>query len=394
MPIESGRAGDDERAALLPPEVLPLIDDGFVHSCDLFEGYVFRLARRVFRSTGLGAAYASPATAAEAIARAGLDPHTATIPVDWILRELVWRGTLGVEGSGATARYTLVDAGPDPDPEELRSEQAQHDPRALPSYAIAALAAEHYPAVLRGETTGEQALFGVERMAAWSEYFANENILYAISNALGAMACEAALRREGGAVLELGGGLGSGAACLCDRLATAGTQGSVTAYRFTEMSIPFLRRAQKSLAAAWPGVPFAFARLDMNRPFAEAGATSGGFALVHAVNALHVAHDLAFTLGQIREALTPGGALVATECVRPIAGRPVYVEFVFNLLEAFQRPLLVPSWRPTGGFLTPEQWTEALHENGFRNVRLLPDIVAIRDAYPSFVVAAITARRA
>ena len=394
MPIESGRAGDDGRAALLPPEVLSLVDDAFVRSCDLFEEYIFRLARRVFRSTGLGAALASPATAAEVIARAGLDPDAAAVPVDWILRELSSRGALRMDGSGAAARYTPVDAGPDPDPEELRSEQARHDPRALPSYAIAALAAEHYPAVLRGETTGEQALFGVERMAAWAEYFANENILYAISNTLGAMACEAALRREGGAVLELGGGLGSGAACLRDRLAATGTGGSVTAYRFTELSVPFLRRAQKSLATAWPGVPFAFARLDMNRPFSDGGAAPGRYALVYAVNALHVAYDLAFTLGQIREALTPNGVLVATECVRPIAGRPVYVEFVFNLLEAFRRPLLVPSWRPTGGFLTPEQWAEALHANGFRDVRLFPDIVAIRDAYPSFVVAAITARRA
>jgi SAM-dependent methyltransferase len=115
---------------------------------------------------------------------------------------------------------------------------------------------------------------------------------------------------------------------------------------------------------------------------------------VHAVNALHVAHDLAFTLGQIREALRPGGALVIAECIRPFLGQPVYTEFVFNLLEAFQQPLLVPEWRPNGGFLTPEQWTAALHENGFRDVRWLPDIPLIRDAYPAFVVAAIVARRA
>jgi hypothetical protein len=107
-----------------------------------------------------------------------------------------------------------------------------------------------------------------------------------------------------------------------------------------------------------------------------------------------VAHDLAFTLGQIREALCPGGALVIAECVRPFLGQPVYTEFVFNLLEAFQQPLLVPEWRPNGGFLTPEQWTAALHENGFRDVRWLPDIPLLRDAYPALVVAAIVARRA
>ena len=86
--------------------------------------------------------------------------------------------------------------------------------------------------------------------------------------------------------------------------------------------------------------------------------------------------------------------LVATECVRPYTGQPIYIEFVFNLLESFQHPRLVPEWRPNGGFLTPEQWGRALEANGFRDVAFFPDVRAIRDAYPSFIVAAITARRA
>jgi hypothetical protein len=72
----------------------------------------------------------------------------------------------------------------------------------------------------------------------------------------------------------------------------------------------------------------------------------------------------------------------------------VYVEFVFNLLDAFRDPVLVPEWRTSGGFLTPEQWTAALEANGFRNVQIVPDITAIRDVYPSFVVAAVVASKA
>ena len=111
------------------------------------------------------------------------------------------------------------------------------------------------------------------------------------------------------------------------------------------------------------------------------------------MNTLHVAHDLAFTLSEIRRTLQPGGKLVLSECVRPFPGVPVYVEFVFNLLEAFRSPILVPPWRPNGGFLTPEQWTGALEAGGFTDVSLFPDIVALRDAYPSLVVAAIVATR-
>jgi hypothetical protein len=72
----------------------------------------------------------------------------------------------------------------------------------------------------------------------------------------------------------------------------------------------------------------------------------------------------------------------------------VHLDLVFNLLGAFRHPVLVPSWRPNGGFLTPEQWTAALQANGFGGVRVYPDIAAIREAYPGFVAAAIIGRRA
>ena len=43
MPITSQRNAEDERAALFPPELLPLFGDAFVLSCDLLEEYVARL---------------------------------------------------------------------------------------------------------------------------------------------------------------------------------------------------------------------------------------------------------------------------------------------------------------------------------------------------------------
>ena len=382
------------RAALLPPDILPLFSDAFVRSCDLYEEYVFRLTLDVFRRTELAAICAQPVTTEEAIAKAGFHAHVAAVPLDWILRGLAARGVLHVTDDGGPTRYRLPGDLPELDADSVREAQARHDPSALPSYAIAALAGEHYPAVLRGETTGESVLFGPERIGAWFEYFSKDNVLYAISNEIGAIACEQQLPAKGGAILELGGGLGSGAEALLTRLGAKGREASVSAYRFTEISLPFLRRGQKSLTARFPAAPFAFARLDMNKPFAEAGVAPGAYALVHGVNTLHVASDLEFTLGEIRSALAPGGSVVISECVRPFPGQPVYVEFVFNLLEAFREPLLTPEWRTNGGFLTPEQWTAGLVSAGFRDVRIVPDIAVIRDVYPAFVVAAVVASRA
>ena len=116
--------------------------------------------------------------------------------------------------------------------------------------------------------------------------------------------------------------------------------------------------------------------------------------MIYGVNVLHVARDLAATLAQLRAALRSDGVLVLAECVRPFAGMPLYLEIVFNLLGSFRDAVRVPGWRPNGGFLSPEQWTAALHANGFDAVEVYPDIAAIRDHYPNFMVAAIVARRA
>jgi SAM-dependent methyltransferase len=384
----TNRAPADRRAELIPPEILPLFDDVFARSCDLIEEYVARLAAAAFRSTGLAEACAEPATVAEAIARAGLVADVARVPAAWLLATLAARGWVErVSGAGDSARFRAAKPLPAPDPDEILAAQAANDERCLPSYRIAAMAAGRYPAVLRGELTGEQALFDAEGVVAWSKYFSNANPLYGISNAIGAVAAARALAESGGPVLELGGGLGSGAEALLERI----DPGAAPSYRFTEISPLFLRRAERALGARFRGRGHEFGTLDIDRPF---GVAPGTYALVYGVNVLHVARDLAATLAEIRAALAPGGALVIAECVRPFAGRPVYVELAFNLLASFRDPVLVPAWRPSGGFLTPGEWTRALAANGFRDARVYPDIGAIREAFPQFVVAAVSARRA
>jgi SAM-dependent methyltransferase len=388
MPITSARSGADERAALLPADLLSLFDDAFVRSCDLIEAYVAQLAFGVVRRTGLDRACAGGASVEEALARAGLAPGVARVPTGWLLETMVAQGwATRTERPGAAPRYEIAAAGAVPDAEAVARSQAEHDRRCLPAYRLAAAAAACYPAVLRGETTGEAALFNADTIGLWGDYFSNANPLYAVANELGARAACRALAVRPGAVLEVGGGLGSAAEALLAR-------GLAARYRFTELSPLFLRRAKRLLAARFPGRDISFAPLDIDAPFAAAGAAAGDYALVYGVNVLHVARDLRRTLREMREALAPGGAVVIAECVRPWPGRPVYVEFVFNLLRAFRAPVLDPDWRPGGGFLTPEQWEAAFRANGFEAVRVEPDIARLREAYPSFVAAAITARRA
>ena len=336
---------------------------------------------------------ANGASAEEIAARADLDARRAPIPVRFMLAHLASRGWLArADGAGAP-RFRAQRALPDLDPAPVLAEQRRHDPACLPSFALAETAARDYPAFLRGGPSGEEILLAPKRLALWTGYFSNDNILYAINNRVGAVALDAWMPRGGGTVLELGGGLGSGTTAALERLAASGRLGEIRSYRFTELVQAFLRRGERALKERWPEAPLTFAPFDMNRPFEEQGVMPSSLSTVYAVNTLHVAHDLGATLGEVRRALEGGGQIIVSECIRPWPGHTLYPEFVFNLLETFRSPRLHPEYRPNGGFLTPEQWTAALHAAGFVDVRVMPDIARVRAVHSTFYIAAIGATR-
>jgi SAM-dependent methyltransferase len=377
----------------LPPSLVSLFGAQFTRSHVLFDEYVHRLTVRVFADARLGEALGEWGSGEDVVARAGLDARSSVVPVDWMLRHLAARGLLAVDDGGAR-RFRAERALVTLDPAPVVAEQRGHDPACLPSYVLAETVARDYPAFLVGTRSGEEILFQPARLPLWVGYFSNDNPLYAISNRVGAAALEAWSGPGPLRILELGGGLGSGAIAVLERLGTTGRLADLEAYRFTELVPAFLRRAQRFRERFADPSFLTFAPLDMNRPFEAQGVAPESVSVVYAVNTLHVAHDLAFTLAEVRRALEPGGRVVVSECIRPTPGQTLYPEFVFNLLETFRAPKLHPGYRPTGGFLTPEQWTQALEASGFVDVRVLPDIARIRDVVSNFYVAAIAGLRA
>jgi SAM-dependent methyltransferase len=370
-------AAESRLQDLLPPGLRSIFNASFIRSNLLFDEFVERLALTVIHQTGIEAALHEPGTATEIVARARLDSGRALEPVGWMLRHLAARGAIDADRNG---RFQIRGPLPELDPGPVREEQLRHDPSALPSYVLAETVAREYPGFLRGEVAGEEVLFSPRRLRLWMDYFSNDNVLYAVNNRVGAVAVEQWLPRDGAVVLELGGGLGSGAQAVLERLAAVGRLDAVREYRFTEFVPAFLRRGQHALQARYPALAaLAFGALDMNRPFAEQGVRPESLTVVYAVNTLHVAHDLAFTLGEIRTSLQPGGRLVISECVRPQPHETVHAEFIFNLMETFR------------GFLTPEQWQVAVERAGFGDVQFLPDIRKILAEVPEFVVAALGA---
>ena len=378
-------------ARIVPDALVPIFDARFTRSHLLFDEYVFRLALQVFAEAKLGGALDDWGGADDVVRRAGLHPQRSGLPVAWLLRHLAARGMLASDGAG---RFRVEKAVPAPDSASVREEQRAHDAACLPSYELAATVARDYPAFLRGERSGEDILFTPTRLPLWVGYFSNDNILYAVNNQVGAVALETWMPPSARVILELGGGLGSGALAALESLARAGRLDQLHAYRFTELVPAFLRRGQRLLQQQRPDATFlSFTSLDMNRSFEAQGVGPASVSIVYAVNTLHVAHDLSFTLGEIHRVLEPGGQVIVAECIRPRPGETLYPEFVFNLLETFRAPQLHPGYRPNGGFLTPEQWSDALTEAGFEKVRVLPDIRRVLEILPSFYVAAFGATR-
>jgi SAM-dependent methyltransferase len=382
-------------AQMLPPLLAPAFGASFIRSTHLYDEFIHRLTLRCFRAAGLEAAAREPGRPEEIAARAGLETHAALTPLEWILRRLTERGLLEeIVAEGEPRRFCLRRALPELDPTALAEEQRREDPSWLPSYVLADTVAQDYPAFLRGERTGEEILFSPTRFPLWVAFFSNDNGLYAVNNLVGAIAVEEWMPPGPVAVLELGGGLGSAAVALLQRLRLMGRWGEICDYWFTDIVPTFLRRGQQTLQAHFPDASFLkFALLDEDRSFSEQGAGPGSLSLVYAVNTLHVARDFCFTLREIFGALAPGGRLVIAECLRPTPGEAIYTEFIFNLMETFRAPVLHPVYRPRGGFLTPQQWRHAMETAGFVNVRILPDIDRIRDRFPAFCVGAIGATR-
>jgi SAM-dependent methyltransferase len=379
---------------MLPPYLLHVIDASFLRSHYLYDEFVYRLVLTVIRETGLESAIHEGGSAEAIAAREKLDVGQAVVPLDWMLRLLAARGVLEELSGAPTHEFRARGPLPAADPAAVRDEQLRHDPSWMPSYILAESVAQDYPGFLRGAVGGEAVLFSPRRLRLWVDFFSNGNGLYAVNNRTGAAAVEQWLPRDGGVMLELGGGLGSGALAVLERLGAAGRLGAIEEYRFTELVPAFLRRGEQALRAHRPeGVPMRFDPLDMNRPFEAQGLAPSSVAAVYAVNTLHVAQDLDFTLAQILRTLRPGGWLIISECVRSYPRQAIYAEFVFNLIRTFRSPRLHPVYRPNGGFLTPDQWKGAIEAAGFVDTRFIPDVTRIHRQVPDFFVSAIGATR-
>lgn len=312
-------------------------------------------------------------------------PDQVRKPLAWMLPFLAYEGLLT-----RTGEVYLLNGQPDLDLAGIRTlMEAEAPGHAVNFDLLDGVRARIRPYFIEGKA-GEGLLFDLTLFPLWLSYFRNENLCYYPNNLLALLALRERLP-DGAQVLELGAGAGSFAQLVARQGAEQGWLTRIGDYRFTDVAPTFLRRAQRELRAAAPGLPLSFQALDLNRPLGDQGIEPASLDAIVGINVLHVAQDLEATLDDLRSRLKPSGRLVVGECLKPTLDRPLYLEFFFNFIKSFTEVTLDPRWRPRHGFLTPEAWDEALRHAGFARIVHTPPPRPLMDRHPNFTVGAITA---
>lgn len=375
---------DQLRAAIADESVRALFPYRFLAVNETFARLVDATAHGILTSIG-----ALPTNAGITVQSAKRDlsiPWRRTIPLKFLYERLCDSEILEEEngkyypGPGLPEEF-----------DEVAAELAAREPGTAVAVDILRTLVEEAKTFFSGDASGDEILFAPDKLPLWLKYFSNDNLLYAINNTVGAEALTRLVPEDGGPfeVLEIGGGCGSAAE---HALRTLGSK--VTRYRFTEVAETFARHGDKAArAAASPSTVVETARLDMTLPWEAQGVEPGTFDAVYSVNCFHVAPDLDFVINEAAKALKPGGTVVVSECVRPTKlARPIHAEIIFDFLDSFTDVATDPVKRPTHGFLTPAAWRATFEAVGLGDVRVLPDVDAIAEKYPDFVVGAVMAR--
>jgi SAM-dependent methyltransferase len=308
----------------------------------------------------------------------------------WILERLVETGCIEVRIAGATRSYRLRSSPWQADLAQLREAALQIHSGNAATLDLLDCAASLYPSVGRGDQSAEQNLFSPERIPLWLNYFDNDNLTYAVNNWVTAVLVADCVRdRASIRILEVGAGGGSGSEILLRWFEERAVSPRIERYLITEPNAFFRRRAQRAVAKRYAHLPLEWGALDLNTPWHTQGIAPGEFDLVFAVNVLHIAKNLLFSLAEAGLALASGGWLIIGECLRPYVNQPIYPELMFQILESFTDVELDPELRPNPGFLTPEQWRNAFARGGFENIKVDPNIESIREFYPHFFTGGI-----
>jgi hypothetical protein len=181
----------------------------------------------------------------------------------WLFERLIETDCIDVRTENNTRFYHLRHTPWQPDLTRLREIGLEIDRANTPTLDLLDEAANLYPAIARGEQSGEQGLFGGQTIPLWLNYFNNDNLTYAVNNWVGGvLAADHVSDRRPLRILELGAGTGSATEILLQLLDERGLLPRLERYLITEPNAYFRRCSQRKLAAQYPSLPLEWASLN------------------------------------------------------------------------------------------------------------------------------------
>jgi SAM-dependent methyltransferase len=384
---------DPRVADLLTDYPADLFTERLYQSIELADRYCIDLALDLLHRLDILPLLSSWRSSSELAAELHFNPRFLN-PLNWLLNLLAKAQLLVVQKQDPINRYRASSSLRPPELAELRNIGLTIDPGNAATLDLLEAAAAVYPNVAQGKSSGEEALFGAGNVNLWLTYFNNNNPLYAVNNWIAAYAAAQRLATKSRLrILEIGAGAGSASEALLHVLIQQHLVDRIDCYVITEPSPFFRRRAERTLKAKFRDVALQFQAMDMNKLWSQQDINLTNFDLIYAVNALHVAYNLPFTIDQAHSALASGGWLIAGESMRPTPNQAIHAELIFQILDSFNDVITDTEIRPNPGFLSHQQWRQVFRIADFKPIELTPDLEQIHPLCGVFYTGAICGQR-
>jgi SAM-dependent methyltransferase len=340
----------------MQPLFARLFSDDLEHVYAQVDRLCLQLCFRVARECDLLSSRTETLT--QIVARANIAPDAVYLVgtvLDILCEEgLVRRTAIGYEGLKPCPRD---------ESEQLRRCARSAHGDAMPIFELIARCHESAIEFVSGRKTGLAVVFAHGDMELWTRVHTVDRVMSIYADFI-APALEASAP-PGMRALEVGGGVGA----VLRRCLPVLERLEFDHYCFTDLGQSFVQNAQHAYGS---DRRLSFARVDLDWPLSDQGLALESFDLVVAVNALHAAKHLLFSLEQLRDVLKPDGCLILSEGSPPDPSRRWRLDVVFAFLRGWWDVSTDARWRPNPGFLLPRQWKKALLACGYDAVRLLP----------------------
>jgi SAM-dependent methyltransferase len=258
--------------------------------------------------------------------------------------------------------WSRVDPWPPDGGVEVRDSAREACPGAAPTFDLIDRCHACAAGFIAGHTPGMAAVFPRGDLGPWARLHKEDRVMSIYADLVAPVL--RATASPGMRILEVGGGVGAVLARCASSLASAG----VAEYWFTDVGRVFVDAAQSEYGTApWLRV----STLDIDRPLEDQGLSQGAFDIVIAVNVLHVARDLGFSLRELLGALRSCGTLVLAEGSPPSDHVRWRLDVVFGFLRGWW-DVALDGLRPRPGFMMPSAWERALRACGYEAVSLIP----------------------